>query len=209
MSKIIVLDAVTANSIAAGEVVERPASVVKELCENALDAGADVISITIESGGIKRIRVTDNGSGMTFDQAALAFQQHATSKLKIITDLDSLVTMGFRGEALPSIAAVAKVELKTRTAELAEGTLVRVEGGRQVQHRTCGAAVGTTVTVDSLFYNTPARYKFLKKDTTEAARVTDVVERLVLARPDVSFRLLNNGRQILHSPGNNDLASAI
>ncbi|NLL65104.1 MAG: DNA mismatch repair endonuclease MutL [Clostridiaceae bacterium] len=209
MSRIKVLDAITANSIAAGEVVERPASVVKELCENALDAGADVITVVIKNGGIRLIQVSDNGSGMDYDDAVNAFKAHATSKLHVITDLEALTTMGFRGEALASISAVAKVTLKTRTENDDDGTLVKIEGGELVRHESCGTPVGTTVMVENLFYNTPARYKFLKKDTTEAGRVADIIQRLILARPDVSFRLINNDQQVLHSPGNNDLASAI
>ncbi|HHX38182.1 MAG TPA: DNA mismatch repair endonuclease MutL, partial [Clostridiaceae bacterium] len=209
MSRIKILDAITANSIAAGEVVERPASVVKELCENALDAGADVITVLIKNGGIRSIQVTDNGSGMDYADAANAFKAHATSKLHIITDLEDLTTMGFRGEALASISAVSRVTLKTRTEAEDDGTLVKIEGGELIRHEPCGTPVGTTVIVENLFYNTPARYKFLKKDSTEAGRITDMIQRLILARPDVSFRLINNDQQVLHSPGNNDLASAI
>ncbi len=209
MSDITILDQITANSIAAGEVVERPASVVKELCENALDAGADVITIVIQNGGIRLIQVTDNGSGMDERDAELAFLPHATSKLKIITDLDDLNTMGFRGEALSSISAVSRVTLRTRTASASTGTQVVIEGGELRKHEPAGTPIGTTIRVEDLFFNTPARYKFLKKDATEAGRVADVVEKLIIARPDVSFRLLNNDKQVLHSPGNNDLLSAI
>ncbi|MGI6545718.1 MAG: DNA mismatch repair endonuclease MutL [Fastidiosipilaceae bacterium] len=209
MSDITILDQITANSIAAGEVVERPASVVKELCENALDAGADVITIVIQNGGIRLIQVTDNGSGMDQRDAELAFLPHATSKLKIITDLDNLSTMGFRGEALSSISAVSRVTLRTRTASASTGTQVVIEGGEPRKLEPVGTPIGTTIRVEDLFFNTPARYKFLKKDTTEAGRVADVVEKLIIARPDVSFRLLNSDKQVLHSPGNNDLLSAI
>lgn len=209
MSKIRVLDQITANSIAAGEVVERPASVVKELVENAMDAGADVITIMIQNGGIRMIRVTDNGSGMEPEDAEIAFLPHATSKLHIITDLDEISTMGFRGEALSSISAVSRVTLKTKTVNNEAGTLVEIEGGKNRRTEPVGTPDGTTIQVEDLFFNTPARYKFLKKDSTEAGRVASIVERMIMARPDISFRLLNHDKQVLHSPGNNDLLSAI
>lgn len=209
MSRIKLLDHQTSNSIAAGEVVERPASVVKELCENALDAGADVITVVIRNGGIRLIQVTDNGSGMDETDALRAFEPHATSKLTAISDLESLSTMGFRGEALASISAVSQVTLKTRQPEDARGTLVRIDGGTLVAHEACGTPVGTTIQIENLFYNTPARYQFLKKDTTEAGKIVDLIQRLILARPDVSFRLINNDQPVLHAPGNNDLESAI
>lgn len=209
MSRIKLLDHQTSNSIAAGEVVERPASVVKELCENALDADADVITVVIRNGGIRLIQVTDNGSGMDATDALRAFEPHATSKLSAITDLESLSTMGFRGEALASISAVSQVTLKTRQPEDDRGTLVRIDGGTLAAHESCGTPVGTTIQIENLFYNTPARYQFLKKDTTEAGKIVDLIQRLILARPDVSFRLINNDQTVLHAPGNNDLESAI
>lgn len=209
MSRIRILDQQTANSIAAGEVVERPASVVKELIENALDAGASVITAEIRQGGISLIRVTDNGSGMDREDAYLAFGRHATSKISRIEDLDDLSTMGFRGEALASIAAVAKVRLETRTMDAAEGTWLQIAAGELLDSGRSGCPAGTTITVENLFYNVPARFKFLRKDSTEAGQVTDVIERLALARPDVSFRLLANLQEILHTPGNNDLLSTI
>ena len=209
MSMIHVLDTQTANSIAAGEVVERPASVVKELLENALDAGASVISVEIRQGGIQFIRVTDNGVGMDETDAILAFDRHATSKMNSIEDLDALHTMGFRGEALASIAAVSHVRLETRPIGSDEGTLVQIEAGRVLQIGRSACAAGTVITIEQLFFNTPARFKFLKKDQTEAGQVADVLERMALARPDVSFRMVNNGQEILHTPGNNDLLSAV
>jgi DNA mismatch repair protein MutL len=209
MTKIHVLDSLTANSIVAGEVVERPSSVVKELVENSLDAGASVISVEILQGGIKLIRVSDNGTGLDSDDARLAFLRHATSKLNIIDDLEQLVTMGFRGEALASIAAVSQVSLFTRQPEADEGIELRVEAGDIVFESVSGCSVGTTISVENLFYNTPARYKFLKRDQTEASYITDLIERMALARPDVSFRLFNQGQEILHTPGNNDLLSSI
>ncbi len=199
----------TANSIAAGEVVERPSSVVKELCENAMDAGASSISVEIRNGGISSIRVTDNGRGMDHDDALASFGRHATSKLRTLSDLDAIGTMGFRGEALASIAAVSRVTMHTRQSGNASGTLVRIEGGQQMVHTAAGCPEGTTIEVENLFYNTPARYKFLKKDATEAGYIGDVVERLALSRPDISFRLLANGQEQLRTPGNNDLISTV
>ncbi len=203
------LDAQTANSIAAGEVVERPASVVKELCENALDAGATHIHIDLKNGGMQAIHVVDNGCGMDAEDVKMAFVAHATSKLSQIDDLNHLSTMGFRGEALASIAAVSKITVKTKQADSAWGTFLRIEGGEVLDHQSCGCSNGTSILVEHLFYNTPARYKFLKKDTTEASKITDIVQRFVLARPDVSFQLTHHGQTIIHSPGNHDLQSAI
>lgn len=209
MTSIHLLDTQTANSIAAGEVVERPSSVVKELLENALDAGASVVSAEISQGGIQLIRVTDNGAGMDEEDARLAFSRHATSKLKTIDDLDSLMTMGFRGEALASIAAVARVTLETRQAGSATGCRIVIEGGDFKEQAASGCPEGTRISVENLFYNVPARFKFLRKDSTEAGHVTELVERMALARPDVSFRLVNNRQEVLHTPGNNDQLSAV
>jgi len=209
MSNIKILDSFTANQIAAGEVVERPASVVKELCENSLDAGASVISISIQNGGIVSIAIVDNGIGMDREDAKIAFLRHATSKLNTIQDFDTIKTMGFRGEALASIAAVSKITLKTKQIGSQEGSIIRIDDGKIVEHGPAGCPEGTHILVEYLFYNTPARYKFLKKDATEGSYITDIVERFILARPDVSFRLNQNNQEILHSPGNNDLKSAI
>ena len=209
MGRIVQLDTITANSIAAGEVVERPASVVKELCENAIDAGATQITVEIYGGGIRSIQVTDNGSGMDAEDALNAFTAHATSKLRHITDLEDISSMGFRGEALPSIASVSKVTLKTRLQGENLGTVVRIIGGELEEHQPVGTAEGTSILIENLFFNVPARHKFLKKDSTEAARVTEVVNRMVLARPDISFLLRKDGQVILHSPGNSDLDAAV
>ena len=209
MGRIHLLDEITANSIAAGEVVERPASVVKELCENAIDAGASVLVVEIRNGGVAMISVSDNGVGMDSEDALAAFARHATSKIATIEDLDSIATLGFRGEALASIAAVSKVTLTTRRIESDTGTLVRYEGGHLLQHAPTGCPEGTRIVVENLFFNTPARFKFLKKDATEASQVSDVLGRMALACPGVSFRLVSNGVEVLHSPGNNDLKSAI
>lgn len=209
MSVISVLSIQTANSIAAGEVVERPASVVKELVENALDAGASVIHVEIRQGGISFIRVSDNGCGMDETDAQLAFGRHATSKIRSIDDLEQLTTMGFRGEALASIAAVAQVRLETRPMGQPTGTAVEIKGGELISVRPAGCPEGTAITIENLFFNTPARFKFLKKDSSEASAVADVLERIALARPDVSVRLVSQGNELLHTPGNNDLRSAI
>lgn len=209
MSKIHVLDNLTANSIAAGEVVERPSSVVKELVENSLDAGASVISVEIKQGGIKSIRVSDNGSGLDTEDAKMAFQRHATSKMLKIDDLQELRTMGFRGEALASIAAVSQVTLTTKQPGSEEGLEIKLEAGEILHEAVSGCATGTSILIENLFFNTPARYKFLKRDQTEASYVTDLIERMALARPDISFRLFNQEQEILHTPGNNDLMSSI
>lgn len=209
MGRIVILDENTANQIAAGEVIERPASIVKEMVENALDANATAITVDIAGGGIKSIRITDNGDGMEADDVELAFERHATSKIRRIEDLNQLSTMGFRGEALASIASVAKVEVITKTETAPTGTKAIVEAGNILTVEPAGAPKGTTFAVRELFYNTPARYKFLKKDTTEAGYIQDILTRIALARPDVSFRLLSQGRTLMHTPGNHDLLSAI
>ena len=187
MGKIHVLDKSVANKIAAGEVVARPASAVKELIENALDAGAKSVIIEIKNGGIGYIRVTDDGTGIEEDDILTAFMPHATSKIKEAEDLYAIGTYGFRGEALASIAAVSKTELITKTEDAEMGIKISVEGGEYGESECVGAKRGTTVTVKELFYNTPARFKFLKKDSAETAAVTDVCQKAALSRPDVSF----------------------
>ena len=167
MGKIVVLDELTINQIAAGEVIERPASVVKEMVENSIDAGATKIDIEVQKGGIKKIRITDNGSGIKEDDIEFAFERHATSKIKTAKDLETVKSMGFRGEALASIAAISNVELVTRTEEDEIGHKIVLEGGDVLEKTETGAQKGTTITVTNLFYNTPVRYKFLKKDYTE------------------------------------------
>lgn len=209
MGKIVILDEVTANQIAAGEVIERPASIVKEMVENALDANATAITVDIVNGGVKSIRITDNGDGMEADDVELAFERHATSKIRKIDDLNRLSTMGFRGEALASIVSVSKMEMVTKTEEAANGIRVKAEAGNILSVEPAGAPKGTTFTVRELFWNTPARYKFLKKDTTEAGYVQDVLTRIALARPDVSIKFINQGKTLLHTPGNHDLLSVI
>ena len=167
MGKIVLLDELTINQIAAGEVIERPASVVKELVENSVDAGATNINIEVKNGGIKQIRIIDNGSGIAKDDLQFAFERHATSKIRTAEDLESVKSMGFRGEALASIAAISQIELVTKTEEELIGNKIIVEGGNVLEKSETGAQKGTTITVTNLFYNTPVRYKFLKKDYTE------------------------------------------
>lgn len=209
MGKIIILDENTSNKIAAGEVIERPASVVKELVENSIDAGASSISVEIRNGGISFIKVIDNGSGIDEDDVEIAFERHATSKIRSANDLDSISTLGFRGEALASIAAVSTVEVTTRVQKNAHGTYIKIQGGVVKDLKQTGCPAGTTFIVKDLFYNTPARFKFLKKDSTEAGYISDIVSRIALANPHISFRFLSNNSTVLHTPGNNDLLSTI
>lgn len=209
MGRIIVLDENTSNKIAAGEVVEKPASVVKELVENSIDAGATSISVDIKNGGISYIKITDNGSGMDEDDVEIAFERHATSKIKRAEDLDSIITMGFRGEALASIAAVSSVELQTKTASSTYGMYVHISGGVLKEVRQTGCPVGTTFIIKDLFYNTPARYKFLKKDSTESGYISDTISRIALGNPEIAFKLTSAKVPLIHTPGNNDLKSAI
>ncbi len=197
-----ILSETLANKIAAGEVVERPASVVKELVENALDAGASDIRLEITAGGRRLIRVSDNGHGMSREDALLALERHATSKITSDADLETIHSLGFRGEALPSIASVSRLRLKSRESGSLEGTEIVLEGGTVRSVAACGMAVGTDLTVEQLFFNTPARLKFLRSAETEAAHVGDLMVRLALSRPDVAFSYYNDGREILRvSPG--------
>ena len=209
MGSIVLLDEQTINQIAAGEVIERPANVVKEMCENSIDAGATSISVEIENGGISLIRITDNGKGIAPDDIEMAFERHATSKIRRVEDLMKISTMGFRGEALASIASISKVEVTTRTKENEIGYRALIENGEVVSKEECGAPVGTTITVNELFYNTPVRYKFLKKDFTEGGYIEDIVSKLALVHPEISFKLVNNKRVILKTSGNGDLKSVI
>ena len=209
MTRIHVLDDTTINKIAAGEVVERPASVVKELVENAMDAGATAIEVEIMGGGISFIRVTDNGHGMTREDAETAILRHATSKITAVSDLQSIATLGFRGEALPTIASVSRFSLLTRRAEDDLGTRVDILGGQIPESSEAGCEIGTTVRVEDLFFNTPARKKFLKTNATEAGRISDFVIRLALSRPDIAFRFINNNRLTLMTAGDSSLRRAI
>lgn len=209
INKIHLLDTNTANQIAAGEVVERPLSVVKELLENSLDAGATIIDIEIFEGGSKYIRVTDNGCGMSKQDASMAILRHATSKINQAEDLMKIHTLGFRGEALPSIASVAKFTLITRRAEDHLATTVLVEGGELIEISECGGSVGTTITVEDLFYNLPARKKFLKTNNTESRYINEIVSRIALAHPEVKITLTNNKQQSILTVGNDNLLDTI
>ena len=209
MSKITVLDQATINKIAAGEVVERPSSVVKELVENAIDANATAITVEIKEGGISFIRVTDNGAGMEKEDVATAFLRHATSKIKSALDLLLVGSLGFRGEALSSICAVSQVELLTKTKNDFIGTRYVIEGGEEKILEEVGCPSGTTFLVRNLFYNTPARKKFLKSAVTEGGHINELLERLALSRPEISFKYMNNGKTILHTTGNRDIKEII
>src|SRR5712691_7747483 len=203
------LSETVAAQIAAGEVVERPVSVVKELLENSLDAGARHIRLEIEGGGRRLIRITDNGSGIPREETELAFARHATSKLNNIDDLYNIRTLGFRGEALASIATVSQVTLITRTEDETAGTLLRLDAGRIVEQRSVGAPVGTVITVENLFFNTPARLKFLKAEATERRHIDTLITRYAMAYPEVRFSLLQDGRETFTTGGTGDLSDVL
>ena len=209
MAKIAVLDPIVSNKIAAGEVVERPASVIKELVENSIDAGAKSITVEIKQGGIAYMRVTDDGCGIDPEDASVAFLRHATSKIQTAEELDGIRTLGFRGEALASIASVSKTTMITRTKDRSEGIAVTVEGGRVTESMPSACPIGTTMTVRELFYNTPARMKFLKKDSTEAGHIIDIVERIALGHPEISFRMISGEKEQFFTPGDSDLYNAV
>ncbi len=209
MPKIIQLSSHVANLIAAGEVVERPASVVKELLENAVDAGATKVTVEIRDGGMTFLRVTDNGCGMAPQDAKTAFLRHATSKLRTAEDLAAISTMGFRGEALAAIASVSRIDLLTKTAENLSGTSLHLEAGTITEEAEAGCPDGTTIIVRDLFYNTPARMKFMKSDTVEGGRVAAAVQQQALAHPEVAFIFLRDGKQLLSTPGSGKLQDAV
>ena len=209
MNKIEVLDKNTIDKIAAGEVVERPSSVVKELVENAIDAGATAIAVEIKDGGSSLIRITDNGSGIEKNQVKTAFLRHATSKIRSAEDLLRISSLGFRGEALSSISAVSQVELITKTASDFTGSRYRIEGGKEIGLEEIGAPEGTTFLIRNLFYNVPARKKFLKANQTEAGYISDLMERMALSRPDISFKFINNNQTKLQTSGNTNLKDII
>jgi len=204
-----ILPDTVAAQIAAGEVVERPASVVKELIENSLDAGATAITIEVENGGKQLIRVSDNGEGIVADEATIAFARHSTSKLRTVADLMRIQTLGFRGEALASIAAVSRTSMVTRHRDDSMGVNLQVEGGELRYARAVGAPVGTVITVENLFFNTPARLKFLKADSTERRHITQLISHYAMAYPTVRFRLIQEGREQFHSTGSGDLADVL
>ena len=209
MSTIHVLDDSTINKIAAGEVVERPASVVKELVENSIDAGAKKIEVEIMAGGTSFLRVTDDGKGMTEEDARLAILRHATSKIREAADLQTIGTLGFRGEALPTIASVSRFSMKTRPQGADLGTEVVITGGKEPDIHAAGASLGTTIKVEDLFFNTPARKKFLKTNHTEAAHISDFITKLALSHPEIAFRFINNNKMALVTPGSGKLYDAI
>ena len=209
MPKIIQLSPHIANLIAAGEVVERPASVAKELLENAVDAGASKITVEIRDGGMTFLRVTDNGCGMAAEDAKTAFLRHATSKLRTAEDLAAITTCGFRGEALAAIASVSRIDLLTKTPSSIEGVSLRLEAGQIIEESIAGCPDGTTIIVRDLFFNTPARMKFMKSDTVEGTRVTAAVQMQALAHPSVAFRLLRDGKEVLNTPGTGKLSDAV
>ena len=209
MAKIQLLNDEVIGKIAAGEVVERPAAAIKELVENSLDAGASAVTVEIRDGGISYFRVTDNGSGIASGDIRMAFERHATSKITRAQDLQAIATLGFRGEALASIAAVSRVTCTTRTRSDESGLKARNEGGQLMSIEEAACPEGTTFVVRDLFFNTPVRLKFLKKPASEAALVSDLMMRLILSRPDVSFRYINQGKTLYHSAGDGKLESAV
>lgn len=209
MGNIVLLDDLTINKIAAGEVIERPASVIKEMMENSIDAGATNIVVEIKSGGISFIRISDNGKGISRDDVELAFERHATSKIRSADDLDTVKSMGFRGEALASIAAIAKVELLSKTENDEIGTKIVVEGGSILQLEDEVCSKGTTITVKNLFFNTPVRYKFLKKDFTESGYIEDVITRIALIHPEIAIKFVDSGKKVIQTNGNGELSQVI
>ena len=209
MPQIKLLDEQTIDKIAAGEVVDRPSSVVKELVENAIDAKASAITVEIKEGGISFIRITDNGCGIEKEQIPIAFYRHSTSKIRSVEDLLTISSLGFRGEALSSIAAVSQVELISKTQDQFIGIRYIIEGGKELEMEEIGTPNGTTFLVKNLFYNTPARRKFLKTPQTEAGYISDLMERMALSHPDVAFKFINNGQIRLHTSGNGQLKDII
>ena len=209
MGSVVLLDDQTINKIAAGEVVDRPSSIVKELVENSIDAKAKNVTVEIKNGGIKYIKITDDGMGFASDDVELAFERHATSKIRKEEDLLKITSMGFRGEALASIAAISRVDLVTRNINENIGTHVKVENGEVILKEEAASTVGSRIEIRDVFYNVPARFKFLKKDFTEAGYIEDVITRIALANPQISIKYINNGKQVLHTSGNGDLRKTI
>ena len=209
MGNIVLLDELTINKIAAGEVIERPASVIKEMVENSIDAGATNITVEIKNGGISYIKVTDNGKGIAQDDLEIAFERHATSKIRSADDLDTVTSMGFRGEALASIAAIANVEMVSKTKDQDVGYKIVVQAGDVLEKEETACQVGTSITVRNLFFNTPVRYKFLKKDYTEAGYIEDAITRIALVNPNIAIKLINTGKTVIQTNGNGDMKSVI
>ena len=209
MGNIVLLDELTINKIAAGEVIERPASVIKEMVENSIDAGATNITVEIKNGGISYIKVTDNGKGIAQDDLEIAFERHATSKIRSADDLDTVTSMGFRGEALASIASIANVEMVSKTKDQDVGYKIVVQAGDVLEKEETACQVGTSITVRNLFFNTPVRYKFLKKDYTEAGYIEDAITRIALVNPNIAIKLINTGKTVIQTNGNGDMKSVI
>ena len=209
MGNIVLLDELTINKIAAGEVIERPASVIKEMVENSIDAGATNITVEIKNGGISFIKVTDNGKGIAQDDLEIAFERHATSKIRSADDLNTVTSMGFRGEALASIAAIANVEMVSKTKEQDVGYKIVVQAGDVLEKEETACQDGTSITVRNLFFNTPVRYKFLKKDYTEAGYIEDAITRIALVNPNIAIKLINTGKTVIQTNGNGELKSVI
>lgn len=209
MPKINLLEKHVCELIAAGEVVERPASVIKELVENSIDAGANIITVEIKNGGISYMRITDNGCGIQKDQVATAFLRHATSKIVDGDDLNSISTLGFRGEALAAVCSVSRVEMLTKAREEQSGTYYKIEGSQEVEYTNAGCPDGTTIIIKDLFFNTPARMKFLKKDVSEGNACANVVERIALSHPEISFKFIRDGKQVLSTVGDNNLKNTV
>lgn len=209
MGNIVLLDDLTINKIAAGEVIERPANVVKELVENSIDAGADNIVIEVKNGGKTFIKITDNGKGIRQNDMAISIERHATSKIRKVEDLEKTYTMGFRGEALASISAISTLTMQSKTKDEFTGTKIVAKAGNIIESEECGMQVGTTILVENLFFNTPVRYKFLKQDATEFRYIKEWVQKVSLVNPNISFRLLNDGKNIFFSNGNGNVLDII
>lgn len=209
MGNIVLLDDLTINKIAAGEVIERPANVVKELVENSIDAGANKIIIEIKNGGKTFIKISDNGKGIAQDDMAISLERHSTSKIRKVEDLEKTYTMGFRGEALASISAISTLTMLSKTEEKFTGTKMIAKAGEIIEVEECGMQVGTTIIVENLFFNTPVRYKFLKQDATEFRYIKDWVQKVALANPDISFKLINDGKNVFFSNGNGNILNII
>ena len=209
MGNIVLLDDLTINKIAAGEVIERPANVVKELVENSIDAGANKIIIEVKNGGKTFIKITDNGKGIGREDMAISLERHATSKIRKVEDLEKTYTMGFRGEALASISAISILTMQSKTKDEFTGTKLVAKAGNIIKAEECGMQVGTTISVENLFFNMPVRYKFLKQDTTEYRYIKDWVQKVALANPNISFRLLNDGKSVFFTNGNGNILDII
>ena len=209
MGKIVLLDDLTINKIAAGEVIERPASAVKEMCENSIDAGAKNITVEIKNGGISLIKIVDDGCGISEDDMEIAFERHATSKIRSSEDLSKVKTMGFRGEALASVASISNVEMISKRPEDEIGHKIVIEGGKVLEKSEVACPNGTTIIVKNLFFNTPVRYKFLKKDFTESGYIEDSITRLALVNKNVSIKLINTGKTVIQTNGNGDIKAIV